>query len=571
MATNFTHAQMESDNGPRTSDPNYPSWLFDGSTPNYAQLNDYYQQQVSGGNEGGIQRTLGLGSIGWNPADGTYVKKSADQSGITDQYGPLAFKQDVVNPDNSVTSRISYNEPESFGDRFGWLAPFAPFMAAAAAGAMGTGAAGTGAGTAAGSSSFAIPSAADLAAFGADTGGMGITSGATGVGGIGTASSLADAGIAGYGGLADAVGTGTLGAEAADGLATPSGNVPFSDARFAAENGIDPSYVGPGTASSKGALSSIFDAVKSNPKLLETALALGAKVLGGNSHPSTGAAGPSAASANGSWTPNQQKWASDYFNTLPSHVANPYTGDITQYGMAGGEHNWFQKPEDTVSGMYQTYLNRAPDAQGLHDWTDAMSHGMTLDQLKSGFVNSPEYQSTHSGEIVNSPAGQFAPVDKPRGPVLSLDDIPDGVSANMARLVKTDNSSAGALPAIASILPSWMVNNANRRIDPAFAGVDKNDPSSIMMANGGQVKGALGQISDGQSDDVPIMGSRDEFMVPADVVSALGSGSSNAGAEILHRMMHEVRSHARSGPNNDIPPKAKSPLEYLRDAMKGNR
>ena len=40
--------------------------------------------------------------------------------------------------------------------------------------------------------------------------------------------------------------------------------------------------------------------------------------------------------------------------------------------------------------------------------------------------------------------------------------------------------------------------------------------------------------------------SRDEFIVPADVVSGLGNGSSNAGAEKLYKMMDRVRK-ARTG------------------------
>jgi len=37
-----------------------------------------------------------------------------------------------------------------------------------------------------------------------------------------------------------------------------------------------------------------------------------------------------------------------------------------------------------------------------------------------------------------------------------------------------------------------------------------------------------------------------EFIVPADVVSGLGNGSTDAGAEELHRMMDRVRG-ARTG------------------------
>jgi len=59
---------------------------------------------------------------------------------------------------------------------------------------------------------------------------------------------------------------------------------------------------------------------------------------------------------------------------------------------------------------------------------------------------------------------------------------------------------------------------------------------------------------DGMSDSIPasIENKRparlatDEFVVPADVVSHLGNGSSDAGAKVLYSMMDRVR-QARTG------------------------
>jgi hypothetical protein len=59
---------------------------------------------------------------------------------------------------------------------------------------------------------------------------------------------------------------------------------------------------------------------------------------------------------------------------------------------------------------------------------------------------------------------------------------------------------------------------------------------------------------DGMSDDIPAtIGGRQEarladgeFVVPADVVSGLGNGSTDAGAKHLYKMMDKVR-HARTG------------------------
>jgi hypothetical protein len=69
---------------------------------------------------------------------------------------------------------------------------------------------------------------------------------------------------------------------------------------------------------------------------------------------------------------------------------------------------------------------------------------------------------------------------------------------------------------------------------------------------------------DGQSDDIPAMLADGEYVFDADTVAALGNGSSKAGALVLDKMRENIRKHKRSAPEDKIPPKAKSPLEYLK-------
>jgi hypothetical protein len=69
---------------------------------------------------------------------------------------------------------------------------------------------------------------------------------------------------------------------------------------------------------------------------------------------------------------------------------------------------------------------------------------------------------------------------------------------------------------------------------------------------------------DGQSDDIPAWLADGEFVFPADVVSALGNGSTKAGTDKLYDMMHSIRKRARSTKPKDLPPPAKkSPLDYV--------
>jgi hypothetical protein len=70
---------------------------------------------------------------------------------------------------------------------------------------------------------------------------------------------------------------------------------------------------------------------------------------------------------------------------------------------------------------------------------------------------------------------------------------------------------------------------------------------------------------DGQSDDIPAMLADGEFVFPADVVAALGNGSTKAGSDKLYDMMHSIRAYHRSAKPKDLPPAAKkSPLDYLK-------
>jgi hypothetical protein len=78
---------------------------------------------------------------------------------------------------------------------------------------------------------------------------------------------------------------------------------------------------------------------------------------------------------------------------------------------------------------------------------------------------------------------------------------------------------------------------------------------------------------DGQSDDIPAMLADGEFVFPADVVAALGNGSTKAGSDKLYDMMHSIRAYHRSAKPKDLPPPAKkSPLDYLtKTASKARR
>ena len=80
---------------------------------------------------------------------------------------------------------------------------------------------------------------------------------------------------------------------------------------------------------------------------------------------------------------------------------------------------------------------------------------------------------------------------------------------------------------------------------------------------------AVNGAGDGQSDDIPAWLADGEYVMDAELVSMLGNGSNKAGAKVLDKFREEIRAHKRSAPLGKIPPKAKSPLNYLKESMNG--
>lgn len=90
--------------------------------------------------------------------------------------------------------------------------------------------------------------------------------------------------------------------------------------------------------------------------------------------------------------------------------------------------------------------------------------------------------------------------------------------------------------------------------DYAHGGLSAVQPGNnpIHASMGTQVAGP----GDGRSDNVPAMLSADEYVIPADVVAALGDGSSNAGAKVLAELVTTTRDQYRRKLGSLPPPKA---------------
>ncbi len=125
------------------------------------------------------------------------------------------------------------------------------------------------------------------------------------------------------------------------------------------------------------------------------------------------------------------------------------------------------------------------------------------------------------------------------------------------------NSSYGAPAAATPAAPAAPAPTEPPSVTPGTGNPDLENPSSTgglahggiaEMARGGAAPRYLRGQTDGMADKIPsnIDGvqpaklSHGEFVIPADVVSHLGNGNSDAGAKVLYKMMDRVR-QARTG------------------------
>ena len=143
-----------------------------------------------------------------------------------------------------------------------------------------------------------------------------------------------------------------------------------------------------------------------------------------------------------------------------------------------------------------------------------------------------------------------------------------GAALGLGALASDSSSPAAQTAAYKQQLLNWNPRPWEAPIDGAAQGQAMLDPRFVSAAQGGLMSlaggGTLGGYSDGgrllrgpgdgMSDHIPASISNKqparladgEFVIPADVVSHLGNGSTDAGAKVLYKMMDQVR-RARTG------------------------
>ena len=223
--------------------------------------------------------------------------------------------------------------------------------------------------------------------------------------------------------------------------------------------------------------------------------------------------------------------------------------------------NIANSPEGVTYSAYTDLLGRRPDEGGMQFWQKYIQEGHTPQEIRDAFMKSPEYLAKH-------PAPVTPTIDNPvvtTGPGITQADI-DAYRAAHPTDVRTYNPVTQTyntpVPTTAEVA-AWKKELADAE---ALKNTPVYEAAGGLLGSysvGGQTYN-LGSYSDGgrllkgpgdgMSDNIPATIAQKqparladgEFVVPADVVSHLGNGSTDAGAKRLYSMMDNVRK-ARTG------------------------
>ena len=218
------------------------------------------------------------------------------------------------------------------------------------------------------------------------------------------------------------------------------------------------------------------------------------------------------------------------------------------------------KPETLIRGLASGVIS---DLTRTPDYAEAT--GLTLDDRdrepvladNRNFAMNTRVAPLSASQILASQTGQGAPLQftdpkyspaetgtisstllaKKGGMLDALDSITEGME-ELAEQTDGDVSIEGMIKAAAE---GGMMDD-----------VKVNPMSNLQQIAMGQQRPFEGRVmgqGDGMSDEIPFsiegqqpaLLSRDEYVLPSDVVSALGNGSSNAGADKLDKFLTDVR------------------------------
>jgi hypothetical protein len=249
---------------------------------------------------------------------------------------------------------------------------------------------------------------------------------------------------------------------------------------------------------------------------------------------------------------------------------NSYDGPLSKYRLSPDFKGSTATP-NIYKPTYPTYaaggiMNAGP-VQAMSDQNNAMGYqqamaatgGQVANFVKGGRTGSMTDSLDYYKDMMGGKA-PAAPSDRADVGIFRDSDpdtmYQDALTAAQIRNAKVNKRANLSVPSMKRPTPMG-------RINLAAPGIKSSDKEDVKEAAAGGIMGAssLGGYAaggsprllrgpgDGMSDNIPaVIGKKQparladgEFVVPADVVSHLGNGSTEAGAKRLHEMMNKVR------------------------------
>jgi hypothetical protein len=248
-----------------------------------------------------------------------------------------------------------------------------------------------------------------------------------------------------------------------------------------------------------------------------------------------------------------------YAAGYPDYKKKPYTGMAGGGAVAFANRGIVQDLPRSSGADVGTYSDSDPNTRNLDAYNAAL-YRFNKANKKAGIKAPVQFKQAQAlGDVEEAAAGGIMQSYQSGGPVERMSQMntainPQGGLYPQGMIDKTQYAVPTQRPASAE-----MVMDA-----PAY---ERSNP--MAMAAGGITRGIGGYSDggrmlkgpgDGMSDSIPaVIGSKQparladgEFVIPADVVSHLGNGSTDAGAKRLYGMMDKIRK-ARTGKKKQAP------------------
>jgi len=219
-------------------------------------------------------------------------------------------------------------------------------------------------------------------------------------------------------------------------------------------------------------------------------------------------------------------------------------------------------------------LTPTPSTASLYDYVnDVNPETLNIAQLESQPFQQPQQPMYAHGGLVHLAEGGQPDNSDVMSALKQLGAI--GFDSKVASPKLLQQGQMGGtyapkvLPQLAALLQSRGMKLAeggqpDDHTHPNYNGTPLFRTGGLEGVGGKYVEGK----GDGQSDDIPAMLADGEYVFDAQTVADFGNGSNKAGAKMLDAMREAIRAHKRNSPLDSIPPKSKTPEQYLMDARK---